>query len=136
MTSILEQRNAERQAKENGYSLSWLEQLRSRRTENEAVLDSPVDIAQLTKEVIPDELDVSPNLTGRPRGSIARPGIAQVGAYNFRTKSEVWAYNLTKLYEEAVTPPVELGHGHSVGVHESSARRHRGRRMPAVHLLC
>ena len=103
MTSILEQRNAERQAKENGYSLSWLEQLRSRRTENEAVLDSPVDIAQLTKEVIPDELDVSPNLTGRPRGSIARPGIAQVGAYNFRTKSEVWAYNLTKLYEEAVT---------------------------------
>ena len=103
MTSVADQRKDEQLAKERGYSLSWLDQIRNRYEVTKADPDLPVDIARLTREVIPDHLDDSPNLTGRPRGSIARSGIAQVGAYSFRTKSEVWAHNLSKLYEEAVT---------------------------------
>ncbi len=74
-------------AQQEGISLAWLEQLR------EKVSGSSGD----------SEGEVSPNLTSRPRGSIPRTGIPQVGAYTFRTKKEVWAYNLTKLYQEAVS---------------------------------
>ena len=71
-------------AKESGFDLSWLNKL------EENVVGAEVD-------------DVSDNLTGRVAGSIPRPGVAKFGAYPFRTKKEVWGYNLSKLYEEFVS---------------------------------
>ena len=71
-------------AKESGFDLSWLNKL------EENVVGAEVD-------------DVSDNLTGRVAGSIPRPGVAKFGAYPFRTKKEVWGYNLRKLYEEFVS---------------------------------
>lgn len=47
--------------------------------------------------------EVSNNLTSRPRQSLARPGLPRHAAYPFRTKKEVWGYNLTKLYQEAAS---------------------------------
>jgi len=72
------------EAQKQGFDLSWLEQLKN---------NVPGD----------DKAEVSENLTGRVEGSIPRAGIPQIGAYPFRTKKEVWAYNLTKLYNEFVT---------------------------------
>jgi len=72
------------EAQKQGFDLSWLEQLKH-------------NVIEETKA------EVSENLTGRVEGSIPRAGIPQVGAYAFRTKKEVWAYNLTKLYDETVT---------------------------------
>jgi len=71
-------------AQAQGFDLSWLEQLK-----NNVLGDT--------------KAEVSDNLTGRVEGSIPRTGIPQIGAYPFRTKKEVWAYNLTKLYDETVT---------------------------------
>ena len=72
------------QAKEQGFDLSWLNKLQ------ENVAREDVD-------------EISVNNTGRVEGSIPRNNVAQFGAYTFRTKSEVWAHNLTKLYQEFVT---------------------------------
>ncbi len=76
-------------ARNDGYSLSWLEQLSERQDRADI---EPADLPEL-----------SDNLTGRPHGAIPRPGIPQVGAYAFRTKQEVWGYNLRKLFEEAIS---------------------------------
>ena len=81
-------------AREAGFSLGWMEQLEDRIAQTATVE------AQDATEVLPD---LSDNLTGRAYGAIPRPGIPQIGAYTFRTKQEVWGYNLRKLYEEAVT---------------------------------
>ena len=72
------------QAREQGFDLSWLTQL------EENVASESVE-------------EVSANDTGRVQGSIPRNNVARFGAYTFRTKSEVWAHNLTKLYHEFVT---------------------------------
>ena len=72
------------QAREQGFDLSWLSQL------EEQVNGQGVE-------------EYSANDTGRVQGSIPRNDVAKFGAYTFRTKSEVWAYNLTKLYEEFIT---------------------------------
>lgn len=70
-----------------GMDLKWLDQLRER----------------VRGGLADSETEVSENLTARPRGSVPRPGVPQPGAYSFRTKKEVWGYNLTKLYQEAVS---------------------------------
>lgn len=79
-------------AREAGFSLQWLEQLRARLATDQLSAAAGDGVSEL-----------STNLTGRVPGAIARPGLPQVGAYTFRTKKEVWGHNLTKLYEEAVT---------------------------------
>ena len=79
-------------ARESGYSLGWIDQLESRSQELSAI---EADLG----DGLPEWSD---NLTARPLGAIAREGIPQYGAYSFRTKQEVWGYNLRKLYEEAV----------------------------------
>jgi hypothetical protein len=76
-------------ARNEGYSLSWLEQLSDRQ-----------DRSDIEMESLPE---LSHNLTGRLHGAIPRPGLPQVGAYVFRTKQEVWGYNLRKLFEEAIS---------------------------------
>ena len=45
---------------------------------------------------------VSDNMTGRPRGSTARPDAYRVGAYQVHTLSEIWLENAEYLYEEAL----------------------------------
>ncbi len=75
-------------ARESGYSLSWLDQL-------EARLDAPMPEMDEKADGLPE---LSDNLTGRLHGAIPRPDIPQIGAYAFRTKQEVWGYNLLKLY--------------------------------------
>ena len=72
------------EAKAQGFDLSWLSKLEE-------------NIAR------PEVDEVSVNNTGRVEGSIPRNNVAQFGAYTFRTKSEVWAHNLTKLYHEFIT---------------------------------
>ncbi len=47
--------------------------------------------------------ELSENLTGRLHGALSRPGLPRMGAYAFRTKQEVWGYNLRKLFEEAIS---------------------------------
>ena len=84
MATVTQHQTYWERAKEAGFDLSWLNQL------EENVVGTEVE-------------DVSDNLTGRVAGSIPRPGVAQYGAYPFRTKKEVWGYNLRKLYEEFVS---------------------------------
>ncbi|MCZ6872864.1 MAG: ferritin-like domain-containing protein [bacterium] len=79
-------------AREAGFSLSWLDQLQENLRRSLPDMDG-------NAEGLPE---LSDNLTGRVHGAIPRPGIPQIGAYAFRTKREVWGYNLRKLYEEAV----------------------------------
>ncbi len=81
-------------AREAGYSLSWLDQMESRLSRAASTGDEAVPA---------DPPELSENLTGRVYGSIPRPTIPQIGAYVFRTKKEVWGFNLRKLYEEAVS---------------------------------
>jgi hypothetical protein len=71
-------------AREQGFDLSWLSKLQ------EHVAGEGVE-------------ERSANDTGRVQGSIPRDNVARFGAYTFRTKSEVWAHNLSKLYDEFVT---------------------------------
>ena len=71
-------------AQESGFDLSWLDQLKQN------------TMGETTSEF-------SENNTGRVEGSIPRGDVPQFGAYTFRTKKEVWAHNLTKLYQEFVT---------------------------------
>ena len=49
-----------------------------------------------------DAPDTSDNMTGRSRGSAARPGAYRTGAYQVRTKSDIWLTNAAMLYEEAL----------------------------------
>ncbi|MYD43542.1 MAG: ferritin-like domain-containing protein [Gammaproteobacteria bacterium] len=44
----------------------------------------------------------SRNLSGKPRGSVSRPGSMPIGNYTVRTKSEIWLENASFLYEEAL----------------------------------
>lgn len=81
-------------AHEAGASLAWLKQLKAR------MVQTSDTQAQEQTDSLPER---SENLTGRVYGAIPRPGLPQIGAYAFRTKQEVWGYNLRKLYEEAVT---------------------------------
>ena len=104
------------QAKEQGFDLSWL--------------------SKLQENVARDDVDeISVNNTGRVEGSIPRNNVAQFGAYTFRTKSEVWAHNLTKALSRVRHAPVEFRHRYPVGDSRSSARRYRSRRVPVGHLL-
>lgn len=48
---------------------------------------------------VPDQSD---NMTGRPRGAVARPDAFRVGSYVVRTKADVWLANAAMLYEEAL----------------------------------
>lgn len=99
MTTVMDDKQI---AQQEGFSLGWLEQLAERMpgaiVENNGTLGLG-DIAHLNEQGISE---YSENLTGRIRGSIPRFGVPQIGAYPFRTKGEIWGYNLVKLYEEAV----------------------------------
>ena len=84
MATVQDRTSYWEQAKEQGFDLSWL--------------------AKLEESVTRDSVDeFSMNNTGRVEGSIARGDVPQFGAYTFRTKSDVWGYNLTKLYQEFVS---------------------------------
>jgi hypothetical protein len=88
-------------AREAGYSLGWLDQLEHRRMAPAVDSSDAMDSFGAGKGA--DLPEWSDNLTARPYEAIPRPGIPQIGAYSFRTKKEVWGYNLRKLYEEAVS---------------------------------
>lgn len=88
---------------EKGYDLRWLErrdvwgrQLDAAERRGGLLLQ---DIDAGVAANVPDE---SRNLTGRTRGSVARPGVARAGNYQVRTKSDIWLQNGAELYEEAV----------------------------------
>ena len=89
--------------KEQGYDLRWLEKrdVWGRRVEADerkgGLLLQDVDGGVAAE--VPDE---SRNLTGRPRGTQARPAVPRVGNYSVRTKSDIWLRNGAELYEEAV----------------------------------
>jgi len=84
MATVVEHQTYWERAKDSGFDLSWLDQLK--------------------ENIVGDDVaEVSENLTGRVAGSIPRPGVAKFGAYPFRTKKEVWGYNLRKLYDEFVS---------------------------------
>ncbi len=89
--------------KERGYDLRWLERrdVWGRQLDAEdrkgGLLLQDVDAG-----VAADVPDESKNMTGRTRGSVARSGVARVGNYSVRTKSDIWLQNGAELYEEAV----------------------------------
>ena len=87
------------QALQNGFSLSWLQQIKDQVPGADEELAHDPTLAQYT----PDLMDESPNQTQRTRGAIPREGVPQFSAYTFRDKKEVWGFNLTKLYQEAVS---------------------------------
>ena len=99
------------QALQNGFSLSWLQQIKDQVPGADEELAHDPTLAQYT----PDLIDESPNQTQRTRGAIPREGVPQFSAYTFRDKKEVWGFNLTKLYQEAVLATVVLRDRHSVG---------------------
>ena len=57
------------------------------------------DIQVGTYGDVPDRTD---NMTGRPRGAASRPDGYRIGAYQVRTKSDIWLTNAAMLYEEAI----------------------------------
>ena len=42
------------------------------------------------------------NMTGRSRGAASRPNAYRIGAYQIRSKSDIWLVNAAMLYEEAL----------------------------------
>ena len=87
------------QVVQDGFDLSWLQQLKAQIPGAVAELANDPTLA----ENAPGLLDESANFTQRTRGALPRRGIPQYTAYTFRDKNEVWGYNLTKLYQEAVS---------------------------------
>lgn len=87
------------QALQNGFSLSWLRRIKEQVPGAAAELANDPTLAENT----PALLDESPNQTQRTRGALPRYGTPQFSGYTFRDKKEVWGYNLTKLYQEAVS---------------------------------
>ena len=100
MTILQDRPSAEmEEAVQNGFDLSWLQQLKQQIPGAAEELANDPTLAEHTPEL----LDESPNQTQRTRGAIPRSGVPQYSAYTFRDKKEVWGYNLTKLYQEAVS---------------------------------
>ena len=87
MATVKDQLSDLQKAQRDGISMDWLAKLKEQ---------VPVDADD-------HSLETSDNLTSRPKGAIPREGIPQFGAYTFRTKKDVWGYNLTKLYQEAAS---------------------------------
>ena len=87
------------QVVQDGFDLSWLQQLKAQ------IPGAAVELANdpTLAENAPGLLDESANFTQRTRGALPRRGVPQYTAYTFRDKNEVWGYNLTKLYQEAVS---------------------------------
>jgi hypothetical protein len=89
-------------ADDNGLDLSWLD------TRGEwGIKSSPDTKKGLTLSDIKvgsygDPPDTSDNMTGRSRGAAARPAAYRTGAYQVRTKSDIWLTNASALYEEAL----------------------------------
>ena len=89
--------------KERGYKLDWLQK---RETFGDELDSGPAGGGLLLQEIdrgifahAPEQTD---NLTGRPRGALARPDAPRVGNYTIRTKADIWLRNAAELYEEAV----------------------------------
>jgi hypothetical protein len=87
---------------ENGYDLRWLERRDLWGRPLETRPDGGVLLQDVDRGVAGEVPDESRNLTGRPRGSIPRPGVPRVGNYSVRTKADIWLRNGAELYEEAV----------------------------------
>ena len=89
--------------RESGYKLDWAI---TRETLGDSIEASDERGGLLLQEIdraeAAETADWSNNMTGRPRGAIARPAAPRVGNYSIRTKSDVWLKNGAQLYEEAV----------------------------------
>ena len=86
---------------ENGLDLSWLE------TRGEwGVKAEPekggLKLSDIQLGTYGEPENYSDNMTGRPRGSLARPDAYRIGGYQVRTKSDIWLTNASMLYEEAL----------------------------------
>ena len=100
MATLQDRSTAEmEQAIRQGFNLNWLQQLKDQIPGAVDELANDPTLAENT----PGLIDESPNQTQRVRGALPREGSPQYAAYTFRDKSEVWGYNLTKLYQEAVS---------------------------------
>ena len=108
------------QALQNGFSLSWLQQIKDQVPGSAEELERDPTLAENT----PDLLDESPNQTQRMRGAVPREGIPQFSAYTFRDKKEVWGLQPDQALPGSRIPPVVIGHGYSVGNAAAFARRH------------
>ena len=89
--------------RDRGYKLDWAI---TRETLGDSIEASDDRGGLLLQEIdraeAAETADWSNNMTGRPRGAIARPAAPRVGNYSIRTKSDVWLKNGAQLYEEAV----------------------------------
>ncbi len=89
--------------RESGYKFDWAI---TRETLGDSIEASDERGGLLLQEIdraeAAETADWSNNMTGRPRGAIARPAAPRVGNYSIRTKSDVWLKNGAQLYEEAV----------------------------------
>jgi hypothetical protein len=89
--------------KERGYKLDWLQK---RDTFGEGLdggsKGGGLLLQEIDRGIFADAPDETDNLTGRPRGALARPNAPRVGNYTIRTKADIWLRNAAELYEEAV----------------------------------
>jgi hypothetical protein len=83
-----------------GLDLSWMEQT-GERGMNAKPGRRGLTIEEINKGPYGGAPDTSGELTGRMRGSAARPGVPRVG-YRLPQKSDIWSENAAMLYEEAV----------------------------------
>ncbi|MDA0366331.1 MAG: hypothetical protein O3B31_08695 [Chloroflexi bacterium] len=88
--------------RERGYKLDWLTPRETFGTHPEASAGGGLLLQDIDRGVFADAPDWSDNLTGRPRGSLARANAPKVGNYSVRTKGDIWLRNAAQLYEEAV----------------------------------
>ena len=88
--------------RERGYKLDWLTASETFGSQPEASAGGGLLLQDIDRGVFADAPEWSDNLTGRPRGSLARANAPKVGNYSVRTKGDIWLRNAAQLYEEAV----------------------------------
>ena len=87
--------------RERGYKLDWLQKRDTWGNELESGPEG-IQLGDVDQGIFGSVPDYSDNMTGRPRGAIARSSTPQIGNYRIRTKGDVWLRNAADLYEEAI----------------------------------
>tara|TARA_Y100001934_G_scaffold44273_1_gene53410 strand:+ start:2757 stop:3851 length:1095 start_codon:yes stop_codon:yes gene_type:complete len=87
----------------DGLDLSWMEiEQRGPWDSHAEPSRSGLTLAEISKGAYGEMPDQSDNMTGRPRGAVAREDSFRIGGYEVREKKEIWLENAALLYEEAL----------------------------------
>ncbi len=89
-------------ADDQGLKLDWLDQQGEWGVKASADGAKGLTLADTQIGSYGDPAPTSDNMTGKPRGAASRRDAKRIGAYQVRTKSDIWLVNASMLYEEAL----------------------------------